>query len=354
MKSWSVVSLLGLIVMFAWLVQFMWQPFDPGEREAMDDFMAEHGERIAQLRAKVQPEDIQTLAPQAIQGDEIDQGLNWLTEGNLDEALSFFREDIVSFANNPELVEQLALQLVRAGRYQEALALMYEYRLFVSFEQEDALLDSIFSLVAQIESIFDSQEDHRALIELYSALISWHADHSPYYLRLAYWQMQQGAFEEAEQSLLGVRNDIEYSEDVAELTELLEALANADEAPQAIPLIKENGQFALEMTVAEELQVKLMLDTGAGMTTIKSAVLDQLSASAFNELGELSLNTANGVVVGRKVQVGRLRFGNTVLENTEVAVIPLESIKYDGLLGMNVLSQFEFFIDQQSAVMYIK
>lgn len=354
MKSWLMVALLAMVVVFAWLFQILWQPFDAWDMSASEEMISKNGQRLSQLRDRVQVNDITSLAPKPLTGDEVDRGLDWLSQGNVDDALIYFREDIAGLSDELNFVQRLAEELLRLGRYEDSLSVLYEFRLFVLFEKEEALLESIFNFVARIDALLEDQEDFQRLVDLYRLLLGWHADHSPYYLRLAYWQIQLGDYESARQTLLGVANDIEYSQELERLTELLASLSGEAPAPGAIPLIKENEQYSLEVVLPDGLNANLMLDTGAGMTVIKPELVDRIGSEYIKERGEVLLNTANGPVTARKVALASLTLGSLDLPETEIALLPLENLNYDGLLGMNVLSQFEFFIDQNNQVMYIK
>jgi len=97
-----------------------------------------------------------------------------------------------------------------------------------------------------------------------------------------------------------------------------------------------------------------MIDTGASLSTMKSNLAAEYAAYAWTEAGPLQMNTANGSVIGQKIRVRSLRLGDILLNDVEMGVIPLPEFQFDGLLGMNVLSQFEFFIDQEQLFLVLR
>ena len=64
--------------------------------------------------------------------------------------------------------------------------------------------------------------------------------------------------------------------------------------------------------------------------------------------------TANGFSKGAVYRVGRMRLGQMVLIDMNIAVLDFSmGDDIDGLLGMNVLGQFRFQIDQQQKRLYL-
>lgn len=54
--------------------------------------------------------------------------------------------------------------------------------------------------------------------------------------------------------------------------------------------------------------------------------------------------------MGTVYSVPELRLGSYVITNSQIAVIDFDTSRgFDGLLGMNVLGQFRFQIDQDNA-----
>ncbi len=87
------------------------------------------------------------------------------------------------------------------------------------------------------------------------------------------------------------------------------------------------------------------------MTAMSSASFHSLGISAdAEERDRRVFRTAGGVVMGTVYRVPELTMGPYVLKNTDVAVIDFPTHReIDGLLGMNILGQFRFQIDQENA-----
>ena len=84
----------------------------------------------------------------------------------------------------------------------------------------------------------------------------------------------------------------------------------------------------------------------------------QALRNVSNGVTDLNVNsftrTANGVTYSKLYQTESIRVGDYQLDNPLVLVskIPKDT-HYDGLLGMDFLSRFEFRIDHQNKKLYL-
>ncbi len=91
----------------------------------------------------------------------------------------------------------------------------------------------------------------------------------------------------------------------------------------------------------------LLLDTGASLSIISPELL-QLLDIPYQSTGRTAwFSTAGGRITAPVITLDSLALDVVVVENIEVGVIgEFDSNPFDGLLGMNFLRHFEFFIDQ--------
>ncbi|WP_347331547.1 retropepsin-like aspartic protease [Marinimicrobium locisalis] len=116
------------------------------------------------------------------------------------------------------------------------------------------------------------------------------------------------------------------------------------------------NHYALPLTLDGGPQVRLVIDTGASLTTLSQQAFDRVSASArFTELGPQLFNTAGGTSSGMVYRVERLQIGEHRLEDVPIAVLDFNLPgDIDGLLGMNVLRNFRFEVDQDQHVLKLQ
>ena len=119
------------------------------------------------------------------------------------------------------------------------------------------------------------------------------------------------------------------------------------EPSNVIPLSGKGGHYVVNAVTGEKYGVRLLIDTGATLTTFPSRILIELRKRELaTRIAHVELKTANGTRLASVYRVKEFQIGNYKLSNLEVAELELGSNNSDGLLGMNVLSQFHFFIDQ--------
>ena len=127
-----------------------------------------------------------------------------------------------------------------------------------------------------------------------------------------------------------------------------------DPPAQAIPLTRRGDHFLVSTIIDDGSRVVLVLDTGASVTTLSRNSFKQIDSSEFRYRGSQLFNTPNGVTQGEVYQTSSITLGNTRLNAVEIAVLDYESADgVDGLLGMNVLRNYRFEIDQDQGVLYL-
>jgi clan AA aspartic protease (TIGR02281 family) len=121
-----------------------------------------------------------------------------------------------------------------------------------------------------------------------------------------------------------------------------------------VPLRSRGNQFVTELQL-DNTALALLIDTGASLTTLSRQSFEQISdRHHFTLLGHRMFRTANGFSKGAVYRVGRMRLGQMVLIDMNIAVLDFSmGDDIDGLLGMNVLGQFRFQIDQQQKRLYL-
>lgn len=120
---------------------------------------------------------------------------------------------------------------------------------------------------------------------------------------------------------------------------------------QAIPITAVGSQYLVNTTINNHNFV-LLIDTGASYSVLTTDALAQANNVLSGRPEDVRFNTAGGTVVGQIYYNQKLSLGNLGASNAAVAVIDYKS-RFDGLLGMDYLSQFNFRIDQAGSLLFI-
>ncbi|MGB3727077.1 MAG: retropepsin-like aspartic protease [Glaciecola sp.] len=126
-------------------------------------------------------------------------------------------------------------------------------------------------------------------------------------------------------------------------------------APDLI-LHKDKGQFVAE-TVLANIRARLLVDTGASTSAISERKFLRIRPRDKSFLGQFTVNTAGGSIQAPIYKIKTFTVAGQTLKNMSVLVLPSAHLsRYDGLLGMNVLSQFdvEFDAEQATVKMFAK
>lgn len=116
-------------------------------------------------------------------------------------------------------------------------------------------------------------------------------------------------------------------------------------------LQQSRGQFITNVRL-HNIRANLLVDTGASTTALSDKAFNEIDSNEVEFLGLFTVNTAGGAIEAPIYKVKRIIIGQRTVLNTSVLILPSENLgQHDGLLGMNVLSQFDLMYDATSETM---
>ncbi len=243
------------------------------------------------------------------------------------------------------------------GSYIEAVNV---YQLVKSYAYDDNDLQKISRGFAQFvqasDNYFSQNEDWISLSNLYAHIEFSGLLTAQYEYRHAVIYRNLGDKDAAIDQLEPIKNDSVVG---SKARQLLAELLEKDNFPtnnnpwrnaSKVALAQSGNQYLVGLGVGRRDNVTLLIDTGASLTTLSKSSFAALSSSVdVREIGSRLFQTANGVTKGTVYEFSELKIGPYVLKNTPVAVLDFSlSSNVDGLLGMNILGQFRFQIDQDN------
>jgi predicted aspartyl protease len=106
---------------------------------------------------------------------------------------------------------------------------------------------------------------------------------------------------------------------------------------------KLGGVPVIEVTLNDNYKVPMLLDTGASHTLITQATANRMQLQAY---GRSQAKTANGTATFQVTTIDKIRFGNGITKNVQVA-IGQNDLPY-GLLGHDVYDGYDITIKENS------
>jgi len=235
------------------------------------------------------------------------------------------------------------------------LAKTYAY----SHADQEKVTDRFNRFVMEIDNSYTDQKNFLSLINLYGHINTSGLMTSTFQYQQALAHLRSGDEAFAVEQFNQLLNDSLVGESAAKA---LSSLTSDSESPtvvyesawegaDAIALQKLGNQYAVSLENSRQDSVKLLIDTGASMTAVSTESFNTLNAGGDAvEQDRRVFRTANGLVQATVFVVPELSLGPYRLENTQIAVIEFDNHRgIDGLLGMNILGQFRFQIDQDSS-----
>lgn len=203
----------------------------------------------------------------------------------------------------------------------------------------------------ETDTLLSKAQRWQDLIALYEHALQWEPENANYHLRLAEIYLEMGDFTLAER-VLG------YVTPSPALQQRFDGLRKAidDQALgiAGIPLQKKGSHYLVDVLLNGR-SVRLMIDTGASVSALSRTAADRIVEVAGLEYqGQARLSTAGGTVASPVYLADSVAIDRHELHGIEWVVIDYPEPGVDGVLGMNVLSRFEFRLDQQRQLLILQ
>ena len=276
----------------------------------------------------------------------INEGQLALVESSLNTYLAF----------QPEDIDFLYLQIdwyLQQYLFLPAIEQAYNLQAFAVNEQQiNNALNYARNLAEQTIDSFINNKQWFELRDLLEQISLYDPDYLAYQWQLAQAHYHLGEYEQAQQILALLITEPNYQVTAQNLLAQIEAKLLQ---PQSIELRRQGEHFIVQAKINNAANVSLMIDTGASISLLSAQAFAQLSQHVtFDYVKTITLQTAGGQVSAELYQVAEIELKGYVVKDFIFAVSPFESGDNDGLLGMNYLSAFDFYIDQTNNMLRLE
>lgn len=264
------------------------------------------------------------------------------------------------YYQDEKLLIQLADNLEKQDKWVLAIETLLNLRSFIIVESKlESLNTRIHTIVQKLyhQRFKNNQPD--TILELLQRLHMQESDYSFYRFALSQIYLSLGDNENAIRELEVLQLDPEFSQRAIQILAVLLPPTIVNEPKElptgSIPLTSINGHYIVKVSVGVQESTHLLIDTGASLTTLPSDVLQRLRRKKLAvQVGHTHLKTAGGLQFAPIYQLKELHIGLFIVRNLQVAQLNLQDTHSQGLLGMDVLSQFRFQLDQDRGVLSLQ
>ncbi len=271
--------------------------------------------------------------------------------------LSVFYDDI-------DVLLSLAKFNRSTGFLAEAAAILHLVKSYAYTNRDKITVEAtIDDFISQVHTDLVSADDLFGLANIYQQMHRLNLLTPMHRLRQAQLSIQTGSMASAREILADLIQEPSVSAEAEQIMlnhqqELSlgkgNKMAMKNGYSDQIVLARRGNQYLADLEI-QDTKVALLIDTGASMTTLSQQAFQTLSNNhTFNLLGQRIFNTANGIAKGNIYQVDSLTLGRFTMAGIQIAVLDFSMPDgVDGLLGMNILANFRFHIDQKAQMLYL-
>ena len=121
---------------------------------------------------------------------------------------------------------------------------------------------------------------------------------------------------------------------------------------ESIPLRSEGGTLYASVVINGKYSQEMVVDSGASVLMLPPTLASQFGIQPKPTDPTVGLELADGSrISGKLVKLESVRVGQFIVENVDCAVLDIQAIRAEPLLGMSFLENFQFKIDASKETM---
>ncbi|MDH3325451.1 MAG: retroviral-like aspartic protease family protein [Gammaproteobacteria bacterium] len=252
------------------------------------------------------------------------------------------------------VLDVLARFYAKREKYEQAISSLYKLRSMAQFDEEYRKITSRISVLTRKNLKQLQSYNYRSeTVDFFDFLIANEPDNFSIQMQYAQFEYKNRNYSHVEELLSVLAYHPDYSTQSQSL--LQKSRHQKDMIENGIipvPVEKKGDHYVVSAVINNQEPVKLIIDTGATMTVLSPKVIKELGLRLDDVQQHMTFSTANGVVRAPILMLDSIRIQNHLVNDLQVGVLSAFShSEFSGLLGMNFLSQFAFFIDQKNSTL---
>jgi len=252
-------------------------------------------------------------------------------------------------ANNKTFIFLLARFYKERGNFIKAIETLIEFSFVASSEDMSVLKNKIKSFSMTYIELLVKRDDYKNAIDFLQTQINRGVLSQFFSFELATVYLKLKKYLESKELLEVLKESSIYKERaIALLNYIDEKLAEKEEYPVQIPLMRSGTHFVVKAYI-NQLEVLLLLDTGASITTVDYELVSNLDVLEK----DVVFSTANGKIYSSIFNADNFTIGSLTLKNFQISGGISSGGRIKGLLGMNFLGRYKFKIDQKEAILFL-
>lgn len=238
-------------------------------------------------------------------------------------------------------------------RYKESFSILNNlkiYELEKNFEKNILLTLDEYRLF-YIKKL-QNQKEYNKLIEFLNGILEEESYEVKYIYYLAKVHFDLKNYYKSKELLERIPYDDAYANSAKSIMDKInKKIKRAEKFSNKIQLQKNGNHFVIKAILNNNREVSLLVDTGASITLIDESIINEIEHKIVKN--NIKMNTAGGIATAKLVQLNSFEIEETSIDKMQVTSSPLKGRGFDGLLGMNYLGQFDFYIDQKTSILYL-
>ena len=262
-----------------------------------------------------------------------------------------------NYDTKESVLDILSRFYAREKQYEKAIASLYNLRSMTQFDEDYKKINRRISVLSQKNIKQLTMHNRKSEMgDFFEFMLEKEPDNFSIQMQYAELEYTSRNYSHVEQLLSTLLYHPEFSLKSEALIQKTQHQKDMIEnGIVTVPVEKSGDHYIVSAVINRQESVKLIIDTGATLTILSPQVIRDLGLRLDEVDQYMDFSTANGIVQAPIVMLDSVRIQNHLVNDLKVGVLSVfpqgENSEFSGLLGMNFLNQFAFFIDQKNSTL---